>query len=135
MLEISVMMLIKCDQNCDYGEFRPYIGQPSYLNGAKIISGDSLQVPGGEGILAAVNGGMEPTGIETNIGSGGIKFVLRELKGKGGKATINLNFRVCGWMVGCTPYFIGVPLFEISEKNNWFPITGTKISIYKKVKL
>lgn len=124
----------KCDRNCDYGEFHPWLGMP-YLRGAKIISGDSLSVRGGEGLLAMVNGGMEPTGVEANIGSGGIKFVLRNLNPRNGSATVAINLRFCGWLVGCTPYFIGIPLFPISERNNWFPIVATNASVYRQVKL
>jgi hypothetical protein len=124
----------KCDRNCDYAEFNPWIGLP-YLKGAKIISGDSLSVRGGEGILAAVNGGMEPTGVEANIGSGGVKFVIRNLNPKQGSATVNINLRACGWLVGCTPYFIGIPLFNISEKNNWFPLPTTSASVYRQVRI
>jgi hypothetical protein len=124
----------QCDRNCDYAEFNPWVGLP-YLKGAKIISGDSLSVRGGEGILAAVNGGMEPTGVEANIGSGGVKFVIRNLNAKQGSATVNINIRACGWLVGCTPYFIGIPLFNISEKNNWFPLPTTSAGVYRQVKI
>lgn len=124
----------KCDQNCDYAEFHPWVGMP-YLRGAKIISGDSLSVRGGEGLLGLVNGGMEPTGVEANLGSGGVKFVIRNLNAKQGSATVNVNFRVCGWMVGCTPYFLGIPLFNISERNNWFPLPTTGASVYRVINL
>jgi hypothetical protein len=124
----------KCEKNCDYGEFHPWVGMP-YLRGAKIISGDSLSVRGGEGLLSWVNGGMEPTGVEANIGSGGIKFVLRHLNPKNGSATVAINFRACGWLVGCTPYFLGIPLFTISERNNWFPLPTTSASVYRQLRL
>jgi hypothetical protein len=124
----------KCDSNCDYAEFHPWVGMP-YLRGARIISGDSLSVQGGEGLLAMVNGGMEPTGVEANIGAGGVKFVIRNLNAKTGSATVNINFRGCGWLVGCTPYFLGIPLFTISERNNWFPLPTTSASVYRVVKL
>ncbi len=124
----------KCVKNCDYAEFHPWVGMP-YLRGARIISGDSLSVRGGEGILGWVNGGMEPTGVEANLGSGGIKFVIRNLNAKQGSATVNVNFRACGWLVGCTPYFLGIPLFNISEKNNWFPLTTTSASVYRQLRV
>jgi hypothetical protein len=124
----------KCPSNCDYAEFHPWVGMP-YLKGARIISGDSLSVRGGEGLLGLVNGGREPTGVETNIGAGGVKFVLRNLNAKAGSATVNMNFRFCGWGVGCTPYFVGVPLFNISERNNWFPLPTTSASVYRQLKL
>jgi hypothetical protein len=124
----------KCDKNCDYAEFRPWVGMP-YLKGAKVISGDSLSVRGGEGLLGLVNGGMEPTGVEANLGAGGVKFVIRNLNAKTGSATVNINFRGCGWLVGCTPYFIGIPLFTISERNNWFPLPTTNASVYRVIKL
>ena len=62
-LEISK----ECLTNCDYIETMPLVGLP-YLRGARIISGDSLQVRGGHGLLAWVNGGKEPmsaTNLET----------------------------------------------------------------------
>jgi hypothetical protein len=122
----------KCDRNCDYAEFHPWVGLP-YLRGAKIISGDSLSVRGGDGLLSWVNGGMEPTGVEANLGSGGVKFVIRNLNAKQGSATVNINFRACGWLVGCTPYFLGIPLFNISERNNWFPLPTTSASVYRVI--
>jgi hypothetical protein len=124
----------KCDSKCDYAEFHPWVGLP-YLRGARIISGDSLSVQGGEGLLAMVNGGMEPTGVEANIGAGGVKFVIRNLNPKTGSATVNLNLRFCGWMVGCTPYFLGIPLFNISERNNWFPLPTTSASVYRQMRV
>lgn len=123
----------KCVSNCDYAEFHPWVGMP-YLRGARIISGDSLSVQGGEGLLAIVNGGMEPTGVETNLGAGGVKFVIRKLNPKTGSATVNINLRACGWLVGCTPYFLGIPLFNISERNNWFPLPTTSASVYRQVR-
>jgi hypothetical protein len=124
----------KCEKNCDYAEFHPWVGMP-YLRGAKIVSGDSLSVRGGDGLLGLVNGGMEPTGVEANLGAGGVKFVIRNLNAKQGSATVNVNFRACGWLVGCTPYFLGIPLFNISERNNWFPLPTTSASVYRKMRV
>lgn len=121
----------KCDRNCDYIEVLPMIGMP-YLKGAKLISGDSLQVRGGKGLLEFVNGGKEPTGVYFS----GMKFVVRNVKAKKGTATVNLNFRYCQYFFGehCTPYFIGFPLWEINEKNPTIPIITTDASVARVIK-
>jgi hypothetical protein len=123
----------KCNQNCDYLEVLPVVGLP-YLKGGKIISGDSLQVRGGEGLLAWVNGGKEPTGVHFM----GFKWVLRHLNPRTGTATVNLNLRFCYnilWTRHCTPYFIGIPLWQLSEKHNSFPLMTTDASVYRVFKL
>ena len=115
-----------CQSNCDYVETRPVVGMP-YLKGAKIISGDSLQVRGGKGLLAWVNGGKEPTGIHF----AGMKLVVRNVNAKKGTAMVNLNFRACFYAFGehCTPYFIGFPLWQLSERRNSFPLITTDASV------
>ena len=120
-----------CQDNCDYIETHPVIGMP-YLKGARIISGDSLQVRGGKGLLAWVNGGKEPTGIHL----GGMKFVVRNVNAKQGTATVNLNFRSCFYAFGehCTPFFIGFPLWQLSERRNSFPLITTDASVSRLIR-
>lgn len=121
-----------CQTNCDYIETHPIAGMP-YLKGAKIISGDSLQVRGGKGLLAWVNGGKEPTGIYF----AGMKFVVRNVNAKRGTATVNLNFRSCFYLFGehCTPYFLGFPLWQLSERRNSFPLITTDASVSRLIRL
>jgi hypothetical protein len=103
------------------------------LKGARIISGDSLQVRGGKGLLAWVNGGKEPTGIHF----AGMKFVVRNVNAKQGTATVNLNFRSCFYAFGehCTPFFIGFPLWQLSERRNSFPLITTDASVVRLIRL
>jgi hypothetical protein len=125
----------KCATKCDYGEFRAAFGLP-YLNGARMISGDSQSVPGGYGALALMNGGREPAGIVVNIGSGGVKFILTNVNAKQGTALIHMNTRVCAWLAGCSPYFIPIPLYlTISERNRGIAIPVVGSSIYRQVKV
>jgi hypothetical protein len=121
-----------CQTNCDYIETHPLIGMP-YLKGARLISGDSLQVRGGKGLLAWVNGGKEPTGIHF----AGMKFVVRNVNAKRGTATVNLNFRSCFYAFGehCTPYFIGFPLWQLSERRNSLPLITTDASVARVIRL
>ena len=121
-----------CQNNCDYIETHPLVGMP-YLKGARIISGDSLQVRGGKGFLAWVNGGQEPTGISFS----GMKFVVRNVNAKQGTATVNLNFRSCFYAFGehCTPYFIGFPLWQLSERRNTLPLITTDASVARVIRL
>lgn len=120
-----------CQTNCDYIETHPVVGMP-YLKGARIISGDSLQVRGGKGLLAWVNGGKEPTGIHF----AGMKLVVRNVNAKKGTAMVNLNFRSCFYLFGehCTPYFIGFPLWQLSERRNSFPLITTDASVSRMIK-
>jgi hypothetical protein len=121
----------KCKDKCDYIEVLPVLGLP-YLRGGRIISGDSLQVRGGKGLLAFVNGGREPTGVHFMGG----KLVLRNLDAKRGTARVNFNLKFCYNFFGehCTPYFVGIPLWEIGEKHKSFPIITTDASVYRVFK-
>jgi hypothetical protein len=123
----------ECLTNCDYIETMPIVGLP-YLRGARIISGDSLQVRGGHGLLAWVNGGKEPTGIHF---IGDTKFVIRNVNGKSGRATVNLNFRGCFYLFGqhCTPYFIGFPLWQLSEKYPTLPLFTDDANVSRVIRL
>ena len=125
----------KCKTKCDYGEFRSVLGMP-YLNGARIISGDSQSVPGGYGALALMNGGREPAGVVVDIGSGGVKFILTNVNAKKGTALIHMNTRVCAWLAGCSPYFIPIPLYlTISERNRGIAIPVVGASIFRQVRM
>ncbi|WP_373543522.1 hypothetical protein [Chamaesiphon sp.] len=125
----------KCNSNCDYGEFRAVLGLP-YLNGARIISGDSQSVPGGYGALALMNGGREPAGVVADIGSGGVKFILTDVNAKKGTALIHMNTRVCAWLAGCSPYFIPIPLYlTISERDRGIAIPVVGASIFRQVRM
>ena len=123
----------ECLTNCDYIETMPIVGLP-YLRGARIISGDSLQVRGGHGLLAWVNGGREPTGIHF---IGDTKLVIRSVNAKSGRATVNLNFRGCYYFFGqhCTPYFVGFPLWQLSEKYPTLPLFTDDANVSRVIRL
>ena len=123
----------ECSQNCDYIETMPMVGLP-YLRGGRIISGDSLQVRGGQGLLAWVNGGKEPTGVHF---VGDMKFVLRNINAKKGTATVNLNVRACFNFFGrhCTPYFVGLPLWQLNEKHPTLPLFTDDASVARVIRL
>jgi hypothetical protein len=122
----------KCETNCDYIETHPIVGLP-LLKGAKIISGDSLQVRGGKGLLKWVNGGKEPTGISAS----GVKLVVRNVNARKGTASVNVNLRFCYYYFGqhCTPYFIGFPLWELNEKYNTIPLITDSGSVRRIIKI
>jgi hypothetical protein len=96
-------------------------GDPG-LHGAQWIKGGTSSggqmVSGGEGVLGAINNGVEPTG-RLPFGSA-FKVVLIDTDESEGTGKFGLYFRVCHRGVpdlGCTPYFIGpVPWFSVREK-------------------
>ena len=97
-----------CLLNCFQFQFDP-------LEGKQWISGKYQQVRGGEGILAAVNGGKEPTGRHP-FGAD-FKVVIWETDEASGTAERALFFRICLDGLGCTPYFIGpVPWVPVREE-------------------
>lgn len=111
---------VPCDQDsCSYIE----LSGPPWLNavplhGKQWIKGgkesDAQMVRGGFGLLAAVNGGMEPTGRHPY--GRGFKVVLRETIESEGATKFAVYFRYCNDLGGCTPYFIGpIPWFNQSE--------------------
>jgi hypothetical protein len=81
------------------------------------VSGKYQEVKGGIGVLAAVNGGKEPTGRHP-FGEA-FKLVITDVSEKQGTASLAMFFRFCsrGTVdLGCTPYFIGgVPLMTVKE--------------------
>jgi hypothetical protein len=107
---------VPCEESCAHVEFT---GTPG-LHGKQWISGQVQQVPGGEGFLAFVNGGQEPTGRHP-FGDA-FKVTLWDVDEPSGTVSTALFFRMCqrgGFLtpdLGCTPYFIGpVPFMTYRE--------------------
>jgi hypothetical protein len=107
---------VPCEQDCSHIELT---GLPE-LQGKQWISGQFQSVEGGEGVLAAVNGGQEPTGRHP-FGEA-FKVVVWDVDESNGTVSTALFFRMCqrgGWFtpdLGCTPYFIGpVPFLTYRE--------------------
>jgi hypothetical protein len=111
---------------CSYLEMGDFAGSEGSLYGKRWASGSSQQVRGGYGILAAVNGGKEPTG--RLVYGSGFKVALTGVNEAKGTADFGLFFRICArppfQQKTCTPYFIGpVPWLPVSE--NDLVIVGT----------
>ncbi|MDZ7965850.1 MAG: hypothetical protein RM368_12880 [Nostoc sp. DedSLP03] len=111
---------------CSYLEMGDFAGSQGGLYGKRWASGSSQQVKGGYGILAAVNGGKEPTG--RLVYGSGFKVALTGVNESKGTADFGLFFRICArppfQQKTCTPYFIGpVPWLPVSE--NDLVIVGT----------
>lgn len=111
---------------CSYLEMGDFAGSQGGLYGKRWVSGSSQQVKGGYGILAAVNGGKEPTG--RLVYGSGFKVALTGVSESKGTADFGLFFRICArppfQQKTCTPYFIGpVPWLPVSE--NDLVIVGT----------
>ena len=107
---------VPCEQDCAHIELT---GLPE-LQGKQWISGQLQSVEGGEGILASVNGGQEPTGRHS-FGEA-FKVVVWDVDESNGTVSTAMFFRMCqrgGWFapdLGCTPYFIGpVPFLTYRE--------------------
>ena len=107
---------VPCQQDCGHIELT---GLPE-LQGKQWISGQFQAVEGGEGVLAAANGGQEPTGRHP-FGEA-FKVVVWDLDESNGTVSTAMFFRMCqrgGWFapdLGCTPYFIGpVPFLTYRE--------------------
>lgn len=108
---------VPCEKECAHIELA---GNPA-IHGKQWISGKYQQVRGGYGPLAAVNGGMEPTGrfLFGETGEWPFKVVLWDVSEKNGTAELTLFFRACMAQLGCTPYFIGpVPLMTVNERDS-----------------
>ncbi|MBE8991501.1 hypothetical protein IQ275_31150, partial [Nostoc sp. LEGE 12450] len=113
-------------KECSYLEMGDFVGSEGSLYGKRWASGSSQQVKGGYGILAAVNGGKEPTG--RLVYGSGFKVALTGVNESLGTADFGLFFRICArppfQQKTCTPYFIGpVPWLPVSE--NDLVIVGT----------
>ena len=107
---------VSCEQDCGHIELT---GLPE-LQGKQWISGQFQSVEGGEGVLAAANGGQEPTGRHP-FGEA-FKVVVWDVDEGNGTVSTAIFFRMCqrgGWFapdLGCTPYFIGpVPFLTYQE--------------------
>jgi hypothetical protein len=110
---------VSCDKDCAHVELS---GNAKVL-GRQWISGKYQEVRGGHGVLAAVNGGKEPTGRHP-FGDA-FKVVVWDTSEPEGTMTQALFFRICirsGLVdLGCTPYFIGpVPWLSYRETNPIF---------------
>lgn len=113
------------DKGCMYLELEG----PGKMHGAQWIAGGQGEgqqmVEGGQGILAAVNGGKEPTG---RVPFGEVfKIVLTGVNESEGTGNFALYMRYCQKAafvdLGCTPYFIGpIPIWSTQEKG--FVFTG-----------
>jgi hypothetical protein len=105
---------VPCTKDCAHVELS---GSPKIL-GRQWISGKYQQVKGGRGILAAVNGGMEPTGRHP-FGDA-FKVVVTDTDESTGSVNTALYFRICIRKafvdLGCTSYFLGpIPWFSYHE--------------------
>ncbi|WP_190489622.1 hypothetical protein, partial [Microcoleus sp. FACHB-831] len=110
---------VRCDEKCSHVELS---GNAKVL-GRPWISGKYQLVRGGHGVLAAVNGGKEPTGRHP-FGDA-FKVVVWDVSEPKGTMTQALFFRICirsGFVdLGCTPYFIGpVPWLTYREMDSIF---------------
>jgi len=114
---------VPCQDNCAHVELT---GSPT-LHGKQWISGQYQQVKGGEGFLAMVNGGQEPTGRHP-FGEA-FKVAIWDVDETTGTVSTALFFRICqrgGFLVpdlGCTPYFIG-PIPFMSYRETEFMLIG-----------
>ena len=113
------------DRGCMYLELEG----PGAMHGARWIAGGKGEgqqmVEGGSGLLAAVNGGEEPTG---RVPFGDVfKIVLTGVDESEGTGHFALYTRYCQKSMfvdlGCTPYFIGpIPIWSTKEQG--FVLTG-----------
>lgn len=105
-------------QKISYVELADYFGPSGLSYGSRWFAGGSQDVPGGYGVLKAVNGGKEPTGLATYGPL--FKVSLDETDETKGQATFNIHFRYCMktafFDFGCTPYYIGpIPWIPAKE--------------------
>ena len=105
---------VPCNQNCPHVEF----SQPDWLKGSQWISGQTLSVEGGEGVLGSVNGGKEAAGRHP-FGKA-FKVSLWEVDELTGTADMVIFFNLCVKKtfvdLGCTPYIFGpIPWFPLQE--------------------
>jgi murein DD-endopeptidase MepM/ murein hydrolase activator NlpD len=114
---------VPCDgEGCAHLELTPIGGSQmdpmnmgAFANGKAWISGTAQLVPGGEGALKAVNGGLEPTG--RNPYGSTFKQAIINIDEPSGTAMTALFFRYCHPTLGCTPYVLGpVPFLVYPEK-------------------
>jgi len=86
------------------------------VQGKGWVQGSSQSVPGGQGALIAVNGGMERTGVSVWTPQSHTKLSLENIdeggNGVPSTASIWLDFQICvPTMAGeqCTPHFLTIP--------------------------
>ncbi len=120
---------VPCSSDCDYVELDDIenVGATASLplEGIRWISGKKQKVRGGEGCLAWINNGQEPTGIHP-FGPA-FKVVLWDVNEQTGSVNTKLFFRFqasCGFLgSGASPYFIG-PVNWMSHQTNDFVFAG-----------
>ncbi|BAZ71027.1 hypothetical protein NIES4106_58240 (plasmid) [Fischerella sp. NIES-4106] len=124
--DVTVSVPCNVDAVCSYLELGDLAGSSGALYGKRWVSGSSQKVKGGFGILANVNGGLEPTG--RLVYGNAFKVVLTGVNESTGTADFGLFFRICARIPfggkTCTPYFIG-PVPWISVRENDLAIVGT----------
>jgi len=92
-------------------------GAPGSLSGKAWVEGKSQKVEGGKGMLRAINGGKEPTGIPIWGTDEPITLSLEDIKeggnGKPATARVQANFQFCIEVPiagkQCSPHFIPIP--------------------------
>ncbi|PMB27577.1 hypothetical protein [Fischerella thermalis] len=118
--DVTVSVPCNVGAECSYLELGDLAGSSGGLYGKRWVSGSSQKVKGGFGILANVNGGLEPTG--RLVYGNAFKVVLTGVSESTGTADFGLYFRFCTHIPfsgkTCTPYFIGpVPWIPVREKD------------------
>jgi hypothetical protein len=107
---------VPCKEGCAHIELAGSQG----ILGKAWISGKYQEVRGGEGVLAQVNNGKEPTG--RNPFGDGFKVVLWDISEPQGTVDSAMFFRFCRRGMpdlGCTPYFLGpIPFMNFKETGN-----------------
>jgi len=92
-------------------------GPPGNLSGKAWVEGKAQKVEGGKGMLRAINGGKEPTGIPIWGTDVPITLSLEDIKeggnGKPATARVQANFQFCIDVPiarkQCSPHFIPIP--------------------------
>ena len=107
---------VPCKEGCAHIELAGSQG----ILGKAWISGKYQEVRGGEGVLAQINNGKEPTG--RNPFGDGFKVVLWNISEPKGTVDSAIFFRFCRRGMpdlGCTPYFLGpIPFMNFKETGN-----------------
>ena len=113
-------------QKIPYVELADYFGSQGPSYGGRWFAG-SQHVSGGYGILRAVNGGKEPTGLATYGPL--FKVSLNETDETKGLATFNISFRFClktaVFDYGCTPYSIATVPWIPARETEGVPVTAS----------
>ncbi|HEY9690639.1 MAG TPA: hypothetical protein V6D15_00365 [Oculatellaceae cyanobacterium] len=115
---------VACENDCAHIE----LSGNAKVNGKQWVSGKYQQVQGGHGLLASVNGGLEPTGrflFGDDTDESPFKVVVWDISETKGTVSQALFFRFCSRSLfvdlGCTPYFIGpIPWLTYREGDTMF---------------